>query len=589
MRRKLALTAVATAALAACAFSHAASLSSDDLFSPVWRGKTVTVEGVVHNASPTPDGGMVLSVYRTVSAFSVLVADPGEMGPTDLDDALVSVTGVLGVRFGPDGVPVGVQVSVRNPGGLVILRPPPADPYALPLAEVRRLRANPDDARRHRIHVRGIVTFSRENIDASFTLHLDEGLNVSVIPADSGLALPKVGDVVEVCAFLAEVSVTARLEDALFRVVGHDEGAIPPPRSLSVSEVVSLPYSSDANAESLYAQTVVTEGVIREVNRREKFMQIFITGGGETLLVLVPYDQSIQTPDSFRPGARVRAQGVISFYHHSGQLLNDRPTPHQNLTLHTASVEDVSLLESAPYWTVGRVWTLLGVVVAALLVGGLFAIWLFRRFERARFDAAQRERLRLSHDLHDNLQQLLAATMFRLDAAQSFFDFDQKSAKEQLGWAKKAVEGTQAGLRSVLWDLQEESEGPDSLSGLLRYAVGRMPHWQGKVSVETSGAEPESARSLGGRFLMIVQEAVGNALVRGRAEHVRVRLFFRHGLVRLVVSDDGCGFSVEDAPGVKEGHLGLSSMAARAHEMGGTFSVKSEKDRGTSVSVEIPV
>jgi signal transduction histidine kinase len=179
--------------------------------------------------------------------------------------------------------------------------------------------------------------------------------------------------------------------------------------------------------------------------------------------------------------------------------------------------------------------------------------------------------------------------MFRLDAAQSFFDVNRDAAKEQLGWAKKAVEGTQAGLRSVLWDLQEESEGPESLLGLLRYAVGRMPHWAGKVSVESTGVEPEMARSLGGRFLMIVQEAVGNALVRGRAEHVRIRLFFRHGLVRLAISDDGCGFSVADAPGVKDGHLGLSSMSARAHELGGTFVVKSESGKGTVVIVEIPV
>ncbi len=240
-----------------------------------------------------------------------------------------------------------------------------------------------------------------------------------------------------------------------------------------------------------------------------------------------------------------------------------------------------------PYWTVGRVWTLMGIVVASLLIVACIAFFLLRRFERERYDATMRERLRLSHDLHDNLQQLLAATAFRLDAAQSFFDHDPKSAREQLGWAKKAVEGTQAGLRGVLWDLQEESEGPDSLSGLVRYAVGRMAHWRDRVVVESSGHEPSSARAFGGRFLMIIQEAVWNALSRGGAEHVRIRLFFRPQLVRLVVTDDGCGFDADAAPGVKEGHLGLSSMRLRAEELGGTFSVKSEVGKGTSVVVEV--
>ena len=588
MRSRFARVVAATAAFAACASLHAASLSSDDLFSPEWRGKTVTVEGVVHSADSSPGGAMALSVYRTVSAFTVVVADAGGLRAADLEDALVSVTGVLEMRLGPDGVPIGVRISAPDAAAVSVLSPPPEDPYALPLADVSRMRLQADDARRHRIHVRGVVTFSRD-IDTSFMLHLDEGRNVSVVPTDSKAALPKVGDIVEACAFIAEVSVMPRLDDAIFRVVGHDPSAVPAPRRLRVSEVVALPYESDATAESLYAQTVETEGVVREVNRREKFMQIFINDGGETLLVVVPFDQSRSTPDGFSPGARLKVVGNISFYHHSGQLLKDRPDPHQNLTLHTASVSDVQLIARAPYWTVGRVWALLATIVLAIPVAAFALAWAVRHGERTRADAARRERLRLSHDLHDNLQQLLAATMFRLDAAQSFFDYDLKSAREQLGWAKKAVEGTQAGLRSVLWDLQEESEGPESLLGLLRYAVGRMPHWAGKVSVEATGVEPESARSLGGRFLMIVQEAVGNALVRGSAEHVRIRLFFRRGLVRLVISDDGCGFSVADAPGVKEGHLGLSSMSARAHELGGTFVVRSEPGKGTVVVVEIPV
>ena len=588
MRSRFASVAVAVAAFAACAALQAASLSSDDLFSPEWRGKAVTVEGVVHSAEPLPDGRMALAVYRTVSAFTVVVADAGGLRPAELEDAQVRVTGTLDMRLGPDGVPIGVQISAPDAASVTVLSPPPEDPYALPLADVSRLRLQADDARRHRIHVRGVVTFSRD-IDTSFMLHLDEGRNVSVVPTDSTAALPKVGDIVEACAFLAEVSVMPRLDDAIFRVVGHDPAAVPAPRRLRVAEVVALPYASDATAESLYAQTVETEGVVREVNRREKFMQIFINDGGETLLVVVPFDQSLPTPDGFLPGARLRVVGNISFYHHSGQLLKDRPDPHQNLTLHTASVGEDALVARAPYWTVGRVWALLATIVLALPVAAFALAWSVRHGERTRADAARRERLRLSHDLHDNLQQLLAATMFRLDAAQSFFDVNRAAAREQLGWAKKAVEGTQAGLRSVLWDLQEESGGPESLPGLLRYAVGRLPHWAGKVSVESTGTEPERARSLGGRFLMIVQEAVGNALVRGRAEHVRIRLFFRHGLVRLVISDDGSGFSVADAPGVKEGHLGLSSMSARARELGGTFVVKSEPGKGTVVIVEIPV
>ena len=85
-------------------------------------------------------------------------------------------------------------------------------------------------------------------------------------------------------------------------------------------------------------------------------------------------------------------------------------------------------------------------------------------------------------------------------------------------------------------------------------------------------------------------EKVGRDFVSfvGGRKKVRIRLFFRPGLVRLMVSDDGCGFGVGSAPGVGSGHLGLASMRMRAEEIGGRFAVKSEIGRGTSVMVEVP-
>ena len=58
-------------------------------------------------------------------------------------------------------------------------------------------------------------------------------------------------------------------------------------------------------------------------------------------------------------------------------------------------------------------------------------------------------------------------------------------------------------------------------------------------------------------------------------------------MITTIIVDDHP--MVRDAPGVKEGHLGLSSMSARARELGGTFVVKSEPGKGTVVIVEIPV
>ena len=433
--------------------------SAANPFAGAASGSEVSAEGVVHNVSILSDGRVAFDVHGD-APFTAVFEDASMIAPVDFEDALVSVAGTYELRDG------GAEVMAEDIASVRVIVPPPEDPFALPVVDMSAEVSGEVRPIRHRLHARGVVTSSR-NADAAFVID-SGGLDVVVRPSARKAQPPRVGDIVDVCAFLEMDGGEPAMNDALVRVVGHDESRLP------------------------------------------------------------------------------------------------------------------------PYWTAGRVWALMGIVVSSLLVVGLAALVLLRRFERERYNATRRERLRLSHDLHDNLQQLLAATMFRLDAAQSLFDCDAKSAKEQLGWAKKSVECTQAGLRGVLWDLQEESEGPDSLSGLVAYAVGRMAHWQGRVVVETRGKEPSAARRLGGRFLMIIQEAVWNALARGGAKKVRIRLFFRPGLVRLMVSDDGCGFGVGSAPGVGSGHLGLASMRMRAEEIGGRFAVKSEIGRGTSVMVEVP-
>lgn len=246
------------------------------------------------------------------------------------------------------------------------------------------------------------------------------------------------------------------------------------------------------------------------------------------------------------------------------------------------------------------VWGALGLsllVIVALIALVLFLRHLIKRMtarlkdavrREAEEEAVLRERLRLSHDLHDNLQQLLAGTMFRLDAALTVIE-DPKGAADQILGARKNLAQTQAGLRSVLWGLQEESEGPDSIVGLFTYAASRLAHWRGKVTITSTGEEPVEARRYGGRLLMVLQEAVGNALTHGRATSVSARLQFRrsgdNAFVRLVVSDTGVGFdTVRSFSG-----LGLVSMRQRAEEMGGSFRIESVVGKGTSVRVEVPL
>ena len=188
-------------------------------------------------------------------------------------------------------------------------------------------------------------------------------------------------------------------------------------------------------------------------------------------------------------GAIARARGVYVY------VTEPRNSPHPVFTgisgplVMLASPDDIEVLTRPPFWTPLRAWIVVGMGVFVGF-GLLFWVVSLRRTvsrqvkviekalrEKAVADGARRERLRLSHDLHDDFQQLLSGTMFRISAALNWLaEGDSQKAREQLEKATANLVHTQSQLRTVLWGLQEESEGPRSLMGLFHYAAGRMAH-----------------------------------------------------------------------------------------------------------------
>ena len=92
-----------------------------------------------------------------------------------------------------------------------------------------------------------------------------------------------------------------------------------------------------------------------------------------------------------------------------------------------------------------------------------------------------------------------------------------------------------------------------------------------------------------GELFRITQEAVANAARHGSAQNVSITLRSEDGSVRLVVADDGKGFSGVDPLGPSEpGHIGLATMRERSELLDGELSIDSSED-GTTVSVTAPL
>jgi PAS domain S-box-containing protein len=89
----------------------------------------------------------------------------------------------------------------------------------------------------------------------------------------------------------------------------------------------------------------------------------------------------------------------------------------------------------------------------------------------------------------------------------------------------------------------------------------------------------------------ITQEALNNVRRHANATEVKLSGVFTDSVTKIVISDNGIGFKVPSKIDdlASYGKLGLVGMNERAYLIGGTLSVDSKKDKGTTITVQVPL
>ncbi len=199
--------------------------------------------------------------------------------------------------------------------------------------------------------------------------------------------------------------------------------------------------------------------------------------------------------------------------------------------------------------------------------------------------AQREERRRIARDLHDVALQGLSGALQSL----RFTHLRAKNTGLELDLAEEleALARASSGLRSAIYDLRHEKEGPfvkavESLVGTNRQLA---PERNIGLVVE-EGFPEELPGEVGVQLLRIVQEALANARRHSRAGRIEVRLRREAGEEVLAeVMDDGRGF---DRASVQAG-VGLSAMRERVDGLGGKIEVRSRPGEGTNVTVRVPL
>jgi PAS domain S-box-containing protein len=213
-----------------------------------------------------------------------------------------------------------------------------------------------------------------------------------------------------------------------------------------------------------------------------------------------------------------------------------------------------------------------------------------RQLSRRILEAQEAERQRVARELHDGVNQLIAAAKMQVRrVAES--PLLNPIARERLARCDELLVRALEENRRIAHDLRPADL--DTL-GLAEACRNLCRQFQARTNLVVGTRLARFAQRCPPatelNFFRIVQEALNNVEKHARAHTVRLRLASQRGGLLLSIQDDGRGFDPKAVkPARRNGDgVGLANIRERATLLGGTCEVRSVPNQGTTITVRVP-
>jgi signal transduction histidine kinase len=362
------------------------------------------------------------------------------------------------------------------------------------------------------------------------------------------------------------------------------ETALPPPKGKESAATFYKRFSAFKRSAALgtMAAFVSTDRLIEEAyNRRSASRRVHVRlyADNEPLPGKLFNSQSVVPPNP------VFHRKIVLKWYGSKYLLEITTTP----LFEAESTKNL-------FWVILMSGTSLSVLGAAL--GGVATRAQVRQAQnleeitaaRDALAAAEKEREKLGHDLHDGAIQSLYAIQLGLSQTAETMAVTSPDAASILKGSRRKIDEVISELRGFI--IKAESRGaanqPIQIDQMLNSIVkGLQPTTKTAIHLDLS---PQAIEAVNGEVTLsltqITRSLLSNVIRHANATHVNVSIERTSTGVRLRVADNGVGF---DEAYEKTGGLGFKTLQARLTQLNGHFKVDSASARGTTVLVEIPL
>jgi signal transduction histidine kinase len=224
-------------------------------------------------------------------------------------------------------------------------------------------------------------------------------------------------------------------------------------------------------------------------------------------------------------------------------------------------------------------WTLAFELALVFALGAVLSFATVRRTVRLEaqaralsaqlLQAQEEERRAIARELHDEVGQALSGVLLEATAPP----------------LRKRLEGAVDSVRRIALSLRPSMLDDLGLVAALEWQAREVGNRTGLAievcADEAAGELPDAHRTC---IFRVAQEALRNCARHSGATRVKIALDKAVRGVTLAIDDNGKGFRVGRTSG-----LGLLGMEERVSQLGGSFRLRSEPGRGTTVLAELPL
>ncbi|SPE53189.1 Integral membrane sensor signal transduction histidine kinase (fragment) [Verrucomicrobia bacterium] len=200
----------------------------------------------------------------------------------------------------------------------------------------------------------------------------------------------------------------------------------------------------------------------------------------------------------------------------------------------------------------------------------------------------QKERARITRDIHDDLGARMTQLVLHGEVAQSELPAESET-RLQIDRICEEARGILSTMDEVLWAVNPKR---DSFRDFSSYICGYAQEFFKSTRIQCwFDLDPEASSvalslPLKRGLLMAIKEGLNNVVKHSGATEVVLQIKWHTQTLVVAISDNGKGF---DQASLRPGRNGLTSMSERMSELGGACRITSELGKGCRTEFSIPL